>query len=303
MMFPKKFWVPLLTSVCFAGSFVAGKYTTYDLTPLTTTLLRYIVALLFLGLLSTNRKIFPRPAGIAWVSFRRDLFYFALLGLFGIVGYHFFFFSSLHYTRVANTAIINATNPIVTGMMAAAFIKEKLTLKNYIGIAGAVAGVLLLISQSHTVPGNFALAFLSDLNIGDLLMLLAVISWAAYGIIIKKLSNRYSGLILTIYAFVFGVLELLILTIFENPVGQLRTMSLGSLLSVLYMGIFASAVGIWLYNLSIEAIGPTRTSSLVYSLVPIFTAVLAGLFFAEPITAVMVISGGLIIISLRYMFK
>jgi len=293
-MLPKKIWLPLLTAICFAGSFVAGKYTTYDLTPLTTTLLRYIVALLFLGIFLIGRKSTLR------VSLKQDLFYFVFLGLFGIVGYHFFFFTSLYYTSVANTAIINAAGPIVTGLMAAAFIKEKLTLRNYIGITGAVGGVLLLISQNRPQTVGPETVFWSDLNIGDLLMLLAVISWAAYGIIIKKLISRYSGLTLTFYAFAFGVLELLLLTIFENPIEQARTMSLASLISILYMGIFASAVGIWLYNLSIEAIGPTRTSSVVYSLVPIFTAILAGQFFAEPITAVMIISGGLIIASLHF---
>ena len=37
--------LPLMTSVLFSGSYIAGKYTTLDLGPLTTTALRYLVAL------------------------------------------------------------------------------------------------------------------------------------------------------------------------------------------------------------------------------------------------------------------
>ena len=40
-----KVLLPLLTSLLFAGSFVAGKYTTVELGPLTTSLLRYVIAL------------------------------------------------------------------------------------------------------------------------------------------------------------------------------------------------------------------------------------------------------------------
>ncbi|MEL6902633.1 MAG: EamA family transporter, partial [Cyanobacteria bacterium J06606_4] len=41
----------VLTSFLFAGSFVAGKYTTDEMGPLLITLLRYIIASLFLQLL------------------------------------------------------------------------------------------------------------------------------------------------------------------------------------------------------------------------------------------------------------
>lgn len=75
--------LPLMTSVLFSGSYIAGKYTTLDLGPLTTTLLRYVVALLFLSslLLHYRRSALDLR--------RRDIVPALLLGLFGISGYHF----------------------------------------------------------------------------------------------------------------------------------------------------------------------------------------------------------------------
>ena len=66
------------------------------------------------------------------------------------------------------------------------------------------------------------------------------------------------------------------------------------------MGVFASGLGYLTYNLSIERIGPTRTSSFVYSTVPVFVAALATVFFAEAITTIMVASTVLILIGLRF---
>ncbi|MGB3786360.1 MAG: DMT family transporter, partial [Phormidesmis sp.] len=124
----------VLTSLLFAGSFVAGKYTTDEMGPLLITLLRYVIASAFLSLLVWKKKNIGPRISAASVTDKICLF---LLGTTGVVGYHFFFFSSLRYTAVTNSAIINAFNPVVTGFLAAVILKEKLAVKNYLG--GAIA--------------------------------------------------------------------------------------------------------------------------------------------------------------------
>jgi len=67
--------------------------------------------------------------------------------------------------------------------------------------------------------------------------------------------------------------------------------------------LFASGVGYLLYTYSVASLGPTRTSGAVYGLVPIFVAVLAWLFFKEPITLPMVFSMLLVLTGLRLILK
>ena len=282
--------LPLMTSVLFSGSYIAGKYTTLDLGPLTTTLLRYLVALLFLSGLLLHYK------SSALILRRRDIVPAFLLGLFGIVGYHYFFFLSLRYTEVANTAIINALSPIVTSVAAALLIKERLSRGNYAGVLVAFLGVLLLLSR-----GDSDTILAVRLNKGDLLMLLSVISWMVYALLIRTMVDRYSGFTLTFYATLFGVLMLLFLAPQEAPLGKIQEISRTSLLSVLYMGVCGSGLGYLLYNLSIREIGPTRTSSFVYSVIPFIVAVLALVFFQQPITPIMIVSMVLILVGLHIM--
>ena len=283
---------PLATSVLFAGSFVAARVSTLELQPLTTTLLRYAIALLFLTCL------LPTFGKVALKISPRDLGPLSLLGLTGIVGYHFFFFTSLHYTEVANTAVINALSPIVTGLAAAIFIGERLSSSNYLGVLFAVFGVILLLVKGDPAK-LLGLAF----NRGDLLMLGAVASWVGYSLLARIMLRRYSSFAITYYAALSGVLMLALLVFRENFLAQLRTASLEAFGSVLYMGIFASGVGYLLYNLAIHDIGPTRTSGFVYSFVPIFVAGLAYLFFDEPMTWPMAVSMLLIIAGLYFMRK
>lgn len=285
----QKILLLLMASLLFAGSFVAGKYTTIDLDPLTTSLLRYLVALLFLLLLLVWHR--SEALRVAWA----DVLPLALLGTFGIVGYHYFFFASLRYTDVANTAVINAMNPIITGMMAAAFIGERLQWRNYVGVAIASVGVLILITQ-----GQMSILLQLDFNRGDVLMVVAVLSWVIYSLIIRQLSTRYSGYTVTFYAALFGVVQLALLALPQGAIAQARVMSVASGLSILYMGIGASGIGYFLYTLSVKDVGPTRTSSFIYSFVPVFAALLAFLFFREPITPIMLLSMTLIITGLNF---
>jgi len=289
---PRKIIWPLLTGLSFAGSFVAGKYIIIDLQPLTTAFLRYAIAVIVLSGLIFYYK--PKSLKIAG----RDWPLMVLLGLFGVVGYQFFFFAGLKYTAVVNTSIINAFSPVVTGLGAAIFIKERLTKANYVGIVVALAGVIILISK-----GEWGNVIGLNFNVGDMLMLCAVISWAAYAILIKKMLKQYSGFTLTYYAALFGMIEAGLLCLIENPLAQIQAISRLSIISLLYLGIIATAFGHFLYNLCIREIGPTRTSSFVYSIVPILVAVLAYLFFKDTITLVMALSVGFIIVGLNFMMR
>jgi len=277
---------PIVTSVLFSGSYVAGKYTTLDLDPLTTTLARYLVALAVLALLALAPSASLRLAP-------RDLLRVMLLGVFGIVGYHYFFFASLRHTEVANTGIINATSPLATALLAWLLLRERLPARAYAGVAIALAGVVVLVSRGDT--GSLLSV---GVRLGDGLMLLAVLSWAIYGVLVKGLSERYSGFTLTFHATLFGVGWLLLLAPFAGAPASLAKMSATSSWAVLYMGVCGSGLGYLTYNLSVRAIGPTRTASAVYSLVAILVAALALAFFGEPVTPVMAASALLVLLGL-----
>ena len=288
----KRVLLPLATSVLFSGSYVGGKYTTLDLGPLTTTALRYSIALAFLASLLVHYRTHHLR-----VAFR-DVPALVGLGLTGIVGYHYFFFASLRYTQVANTAIINALAPVATGIAAAIFIGERLAPRGYAGASLAVLGVLVLLTDAdlgRVLHAGYAR--------GDLLMLAAVVCWTAYTLLIKRLSARYSGYTLTFYATLFGVVALLLIVPLESPVDQIRSISRASTLSVVYMGIGASGIGYLLYNMSVREIGPTRTTSFVYSIVALLVAGLALVFFGEAITWAAGAAAGLILAGLHLMMR
>ena len=292
MRISRDLWLPLVTAATFAGSFVASKYATFELEPLTTTFVRYVIATLFLLVLVLRSG--PRVLRVE----AKDIIPLAAMGLTGVVGYHYFFFVSLHHTAVANTAVINALGPVVTALMAALLIRERLSGANYAGVLTAVVGVLLLVTR-----GRPQALWQAAFNHGDVLMLCAVVSWTVYVLIVKKLSARYGSLTLTFWSALFGTLEALLLSLPEKPMAQLGSISAVSVWSLLYMGVIASGIGYLFYNVSVERIGPTKTSSLVYSTVPVLVAGLALLFFGEPVTAVLALGLVLIVTGMHLVLR
>ena len=300
--------IAVLTSLLFAGSFVAGRYTTKELSPLLITFLRYLVALAFLQLMvwyqaRQHRTVRYEQAPQLTVSrlsaqfsaaCRRDQIYLVLLGTTGVIGYHVFFFASLRYTVLANSAIINAFNPVVTGFLAAVTLKERLAWQNYVGGAIAILSILILLTS-----GNLAALLQLQFNAGDLLMLCAVVCWACYSILLRHLGERFSGLAMSYYAALFGVVQLIALVLPALLKTGLPSLSLATILGILYMGIGASGIGYLLFTLSTQRIGPTKSISIVSSGVPVWVALLAWLFFKEPVTPWMLLSMAFILFGLR----
>jgi drug/metabolite transporter (DMT)-like permease len=169
----------LTTAAIFAGSTIAGKFASEALDPTTIILFRSLLALMFLAILAA-----PRGSTAFKVS-PRHLLPIGFLGASGIVGYVYFFLSSLDYTALSNTAIISSLSPVVTAVAAAILLGERLSARRYFGVLVSLGGVLLLISQ-----GNWDVIASVRFNYGDCLMLLAVGCSVSYGLAAKILSGN-----------------------------------------------------------------------------------------------------------------
>jgi drug/metabolite transporter (DMT)-like permease len=208
--------------------------------------------------------------------------------------YQWLFFAALAQTAVAHTAIINALSPIVTAVLAAACIGERLTARNYAGVAAAVAGVLLLLGRG--APGRL---LAHPVNRGDLYMLLAVVAWAVYALLVRRLSARLDGWRITFASTGYGLAFLALAAGAGGGLaGQLRSLSAVGWGAILYLGVAASGLGYLLYNQGIARMGPTRTAGIVYSLVPLGVAALAWIWFGEPATWVTAASTALVLAGL-----
>lgn len=275
-------YMMLLATVFWSGAFIAGKFSISEFPVFSLVFFRFLIATIVIF------AIMIRVEEDLKIT-KKDLKMFLLLGTIGMIGYHVFFFLSLKYTTATNSSLIGATNPIVTTVLAWMFLKEKISYKNLIGIIVSLFGVILI-----TTNGDMSLLFSLKFNSGDILMIIAVVCWAIYGVLSKLALEVYSPIKITGYAFLTCVIILIPFVIFEKPWVYLPNTTINGWISVFYMAIFPSVFGYLIQQMSIKKIGPTKTS-LYINLVPVFSMILAFLILGEYISFIKIVAAIFII--------
>ncbi|GLI54952.1 membrane protein [Propionigenium maris DSM 9537] len=272
----------IIATLFFSGAFIAGKFSVAEFPVYSLTFFRFLIAAVVLFFIL-------RIKGVDLSLEKRDIPRVVLLSLLGMVGYHVFFFTALKHTSSVNTSLIAAMNPIVTTIMASIFLKEKFPKKAIGGILISFTGVALIVTN-----GSLEVIKNMNFNIGDIYMLMAILSFSIYFIVLKGIVGRIDPMKLTFYVFFFCVVMLVPMVIYENPVEYLpRTTSKGWG-SLIYMSIFASVVAYLIQQISVKRIGPAKTS-LYVNLVPLFSMIMAYFILGEVITLPKIFAGAMII--------
>lgn len=277
------FMIP--TVISWAGAFIAGKISVQEIPPFTLNLYRFLVAsMALLPLLLIFEK------GNWSIKNKRDWLYIFALGFIFIFLYHIIFFIALQYTQAVNASLIIATSPMVGSILAALITKEDLNFVRVIAIIIAFFGVLLTISQ-----GNLEIFTNLEFNFGDIILILAVFCFAFYSVLSKKATANNSTLIVLFYSFIVGMIFLIPFVIYEAQDFNLLNVGWEAHVGAIYMGLFSSALGYFLLQLSIREFGAGKSMSFV-NLVPVFAITLSAIFLNENITHITLLSA-LIIIS------
>lgn len=272
----------IIATLFFSGAFIAGKFSVAEFPVYSLTFFRFLIAAVVLFFIL-------RVKGVDLSLEKSDIPRVVLLSLLGMVGYHVFFFTALKHTSSVNTSLIAAMNPIVTTIMASIFLKEKFPKKAIGGILISFTGVALIVTN-----GSLEVIKNMNFNIGDIYMLMAILSFSIYFIVLKGIVGRVDPMKLTFYVFFFCVVMLVPMVIYENPMEYLpRTTSKGWG-SLVYMSIFASVVAYLIQQISVKRIGPAKTS-LYVNLVPLFSMIMAYFILGEVITLPKIFAGAMII--------
>ncbi|MBB5175087.1 drug/metabolite transporter (DMT)-like permease [Texcoconibacillus texcoconensis] len=267
----------------YAGNILIGKGMN-ELPPFTIAFFRLLVAFILL-----------LPIGLlaAWRDRKRFWIYktpFLIMTLTGITFFNTFIYGALQFTSASNVAVLETAIPVMTVILSALLLKEKLRSIQWFGISLSFLGALSVVLQG----GIFELSAM-NWNIGDAIMIGAIICWAFYSILVKQYMNLFhpfgSLLVMTgisvLILFPFVIVEWSIIGIpsFELP---------SHLIGTLYLGIFPSFIALVFYNRAVDFLSASR-ASVFLNFLPIFTMVGAYFWLNETITLYQVF-GSLIVI-------
>lgn len=270
------------TQIMWGATFVSTKVLLNYFQPVGILFIRMLLAVIALFVID------PHPLRLG--DRRRELA-FAGAGLTGLVLYFLLENTALTMTYASNVGIIVACAPFFVAVMVGIFFKEKQGKNFYIGFVIAIAGVIMV-----SVSGKQSF----HLNpFGDFLAFLAMISWGAYSAIVKKISEwDYPIVAVTRRIYFYGVILLLPVLLYEEDGWNLSAFREPTVIAnLLFLGLCASALGFFLWNLATGWIGAVKTSLYIY-VSPIVTVVLSMFVLHEKMTVFSVIGSVCILIGL-----
>jgi len=260
----------LITMLCWAGNFIAARGVRADVPPITLAMIRWVGA--FVVLLP-----------FAWPHLKRDLptilrrwRIMLVLSVIGIACFNTFAYIGLQYTVAMNAVLLQSSMPVLIALVVFATYRETPTLFQVIGVAVSLTGVIYVV-----VRGDPAVLLTLDLNRGDLWLLAAMFSWAAYTAWLRE-SPQIHWLSFLVATFFIGCLVLSPFWAMELAAGRTVNPTWAAAAASLYMVLFPAVIAYTCYNRAVQLAGANWVAPF-FHLIPVLGSILAILILGERI--------------------
>jgi len=275
--------IAVLFSVFVWGiSFVSTKVVLAEFPPVSIAFLRQFVALVPLFVLNFMKKENLKIE-------RNEVLSFVLATFFGIVLYFVFENNGLTMTTASNASMLVAAIPVFVLIAESIAQRKRISVPSLLCIIASVLGVYFVVFEGG-LPDFSSRTFL-----GNLLIIGAMFSWIVYTFISDKLGRKYSSLKMTTIQTIISIP-----LFFPFVTGELSSWKIPSsisILNLLFLGIFCSALAYVFYLGGIKALGPVLPSSML-NLIPVVTIIAGAVFLSETLSAFQIAGSILIIGSL-----
>ncbi len=263
-----------ITIILWASAFVGIRAAIQDYPPIELATFRYIVASILLFPLAYIRGIqLPKT---------KDLVTITLLGIFGFTLYNVALNCGEQLVTAASSCFIVNGGNLITALLAAFILKEKVSIAKWLGMGISLLGIAFI---TWGESGSLIV-----LNNGTFILFLAAFSQSIYFILQKSLLLQYSSFDLICYSIWIGTIALL--PINSDLIFIIKSSSIQSTLSVIYLGIFPAVAAYFCWSYVLAKLDASTASTYLF-LVPIVT-LLMGYLWLNEIPSAIAIAGGMI---------
>ncbi len=273
----------ILVVFIYAGNILTGKAIN-DLPPLTIAFFRLVIAFIIM---------FPIGIQTAWKkrsTFLEHKTPLLIMALTGVTFYNIFLYGALQFTSTTNVSVLQTAIPVVTVILSAFLLKERLKRIQWLGILLSFFGAAWVV-----LDGKLFQLTTNTWNIGDAIMIGAILAWSIYTISVKRYMPLFPQFAAIFVMTGISVVIILPMVLIEWAVVGIPSFEFPShLIGLLYLGIFPSFIALLLYNHAIKLIGPSQTSVFI-NFLPVVTMIGAYIWLNENITLMQLIGALLVI--------
>jgi drug/metabolite transporter (DMT)-like permease len=184
-------------------------------------------------------------------------------------------YHGLAATNATTAGIIMALSPVMTMVLARFVLGEPLGLWQSLGALAALAGMLVIVAH-----GDMSALMRLKFNLGELWIVGSAFCWALYTVLVRRAKFGIELLPLVVLLLGAGALVALPFHLWELFNDERSALNVHGWLALAYLAGPGGALMYYLYNRSVETLGASRASMLLY-LQTLFVAILAYLLLGE----------------------
>jgi drug/metabolite transporter (DMT)-like permease len=288
----KAYLMLILCAFFWSGNFIIGKFATlYEVPPLTLNFFRWLIVWIilipftFLDILK-NIKII-----------KKNFYSILLMSVTSISVFNSVVYYSLNFTQVLNGALMISIIPVLIVFISFLFKTEKINTDQIFGLILSIIGVAIIVTRL-----DFAKLINLDLNIGDLWLLVAMLSWAIYSTMLRthKTELQYLSFMTVIVS--IGLIFLFPQFLFELNNHQLIKFNIPVILITSYVVFFAGIGSYVLWNKAVVIVGPNKAGIFLH-LMPVFSSFMAIFLLNEELMNFHIIGSIIIITGIYFSSK
>ncbi len=262
-LFASPYVLLTLTALFWAGHTIVYRAAVGEIPPLGLAFWRWAVTVALAA---------PFVAGRTWRA-RATLLklwrLIAAMAILNVVGFSGLVYIALEHTSAVNAGLLQGALPICIVLVAAVATGARTTARQGAGVAIGFAGMALIVLRGEVS----AIARL-EFNSGDLIMLAAVMLYALYSILLRRLPKEIDATMTIFATGIVGTLALAPLYAWESATGRIMPLDGTALAVVAYTAVFASLAAQIFWVAAVAKVGPTTAGYFIY-LTPVFVAVMA----------------------------
>ena len=270
----------------WAGNAVTGRMFYEELPPFQLAFWRWVLAGAIVLI------ILRPPLRQDWALIWEYKWTLLIIGTLGIGMYNTLQYWALHYTTATNVGLIQTIMPILITMMDWMINRTRVYKIQFVGMALSTLGVVVVVSR-----GDVNVLLDLSLNIGDVLMVIAVLVYGLFSVLLKRAPklNQWS---LLFVLFMIGAVELLPLQYYEYASGERFDFSTGPIIGMIYIIIGPALLAYYFFTTAVGRLGANKAGLFFYWL-PIAAAGLAAWLLDERLALYHLAGFVLVVIGLR----
>src|SRR5262249_33988800 len=274
----------LVANVVYATSYVVTRIVLDDVPPTILALLRLVVGAAVLVPLGRRSG-----ASDSAKPTKRDRAHVFWMGALGFAAAFALSHWGIARSSATNAALLIVLEPLTLVVLGPLLLGERLTRREALGAAVAVAGAVLVVLNG--VPGVTLEIF--PRWRGDALLVLSGVAYASYSLFGRTVLTGSNATAITARSIVWGALVMAPLAALEWASGARPTLTPSAIVGTLYLAFVITAGAYLVWNWALARVEAARAAPFL-TVQPVVGAVLGALVLGEPATRFTSIGGGLV---------